>query len=179
MAILSVVLGVILIIGGVSIMFTPLSSFLGMGYFIIILFFISGIFGLVRGISKKQYGLDFWTSIVALILGVIGLFMPGDASLATDQIILFLAAGWFVVHGTVSIFGAIKLKRVGASGGAVALGIILGVLEVFLGLYSCFHPLLLAIAIGWLIGIFFIETGLSMMVLGTALSGDKSATEQG
>jgi len=48
----------------------------------------------------------------------------------------------------------------------MVLGIILGVLELFIAVYSVIHPTLLAIGLGILIGLYFIEAGINAIVLG-------------
>ena len=45
MGILSIILGIILIIGGVCCMFTPFANFLASGYIIAMMAFVYGIFG--------------------------------------------------------------------------------------------------------------------------------------
>ena len=42
---------------------------------------------------------------------------------------------------------------------------ILGVLGVLVGIYSLAHPLLMAFTFGILVGIYFIESGIQMIVL--------------
>ena len=58
MTALIVIFGVLLIIAGVALIATPLMTFMSAGYFIIILFFLWGIYGLVRGIREKRYGAE-------------------------------------------------------------------------------------------------------------------------
>ena len=58
---------------------------------LIILFFVWGIFGIARGISEKSYDKKFFFAILSLILGVVGLVVPG-AAVMNNFIILYLAA---------------------------------------------------------------------------------------
>ena len=76
-----VILGVLMILGGLALMATPLITFIGSGYFIIFLFFMLGIYGVIKGISDKRYNRDFFLSILSLVLGVIGLAVPGAAAM--------------------------------------------------------------------------------------------------
>ena len=48
-----VILGVLMILGGFSLMATPLITFMNAGYFIIILFFVWGLFGVIRGLPRS------------------------------------------------------------------------------------------------------------------------------
>jgi len=52
------------------------------------------------------------------------------------------------------------------------LGIILGVLEIIMGIYSAAHPAVLALSLGMLVGFYFIESGINMIVIGCAVERD-------
>ena len=173
MTVFSIIIGILLIAGGIGLAVTPLSTFLASGYFIIILFFLCGIVGIIRGIAKKQYGIEFVFAIISLVLGIIGLAVPGVA-LMNNYIILYMAAGWFFVRGILSIVAAIQSRKLGAGTGILVLGIILGILEIVLGCYSIAYPIVLAIALGLLIGFYFIESGINMIVLGSLFSSGNS-----
>jgi uncharacterized membrane protein HdeD (DUF308 family) len=166
MTALIVIFGVLLIIAGVALMATPLMTFMSAGYFIIILFFLWGIYGLVRGIREKRYGVEFFFAILSLILGIVGLVMPNAAAMTNDYILLYLAAGWFIVHGILSIVTAIQSKKEDADTSTVVLCVVLGVLELIIGIYSFVHPAMMAVALGILIGIYFIEAGINVIVIG-------------
>ena len=169
MTVLSIILGALLIISGFSLMFTPLATFMGTGYFILILFFVFGIFGIVRSIVEKRFGLRFAFAIISFILGIVGLCVPGAAAM-NDFFILFMAAAWFIVHGCLTLVTAINGKKLGAPTGMVVCGIILGIIEIILGAYSFAHPFVMALTLGYLIAFYFIEEGINMIVIGSALS---------
>ena len=162
---LVVILGVLMILGGLSLIATPLITFVSAGYFIIFLFFVWGIYGIFRGISEKRYNKDFFFSILSLIMGIIGLAVPDAAALANNLVLLQLAAGWFIVHGVLSIIDAVTDKE-SNSAGLKILGIIFGVLEVIIGIYSFAHPGNFAVYLGFLIGLYFVETGVSKIATG-------------
>lgn len=166
MTALIVIFGVLLIIAGVALMATPLMTFMSAGYFIIILFFLWGIYGLVRGIREKRYGAEFFFAILSLILGIVGLFIPNAAAMTNDFMLLYLAAGWFIIHGILSIVTAIQSKKEDADTSTVVLCVVLGVLELIIGIYSIAHPAMMAVALGILIGIYFIEAGINVIVVG-------------
>ena len=176
MTVVSIILGILMLIGGFSLIFTPLITFIEAGYFIIILFFISGIFGIVRAVSEKSYGRDFAFSNVSLILGALGFVIPG-AVMMNDFLILYFAAGYFLLLGILTAVRAAGSKKAGASTGRMVFGIVLGVLEILLGIYSIAHPLVLAVTIGFLIGFYFIEAGFNMILLGMTLSRQESGSE--
>lgn len=169
MAVLSIILGVLMVICGFSLMATPLMTFLGAGYYIIIMFFVFGLFGIIRGIAAKRFGVDFVFSILSLILGIIGMVKPG-AVLLTDFTLIYFAAGWFIFHGLTTFIVTLGASKEVIGGGRKALGIILGILELLLGIYSIAHPMVLAFTIGFLIGFYFIESGFNLIFVGSLVS---------
>ena len=160
-----VILGILMILVGISLTATPLITFMGAGYYIIFLFFICGIYGVIRGISEKRYNKDFFFAILSLILGIIGLTVPGIAEL-NNFILLYMAGGWFVLHGVLTIVNAVRSRQETGTG-LMVVGIILGVLELIMAIYSVAHPALLALSLGLLTGFYFIESGVDQIFIGS------------
>jgi len=160
-----VIMSVLMILGGIALMATPLVTFLSAGYFIIIMFFFWGVFGLVRGFLEKSYDKKFFFSILSLILGIVGLVVPGAAAM-NNFILLYLAACWFFIHGILTIVDAIQDKKQGGDTFFMVLGIILGILELIMAGYSVAHPAMLAISLGFLIGFYFVESGVNAIIVG-------------
>ena len=115
MTVLFVILGILMILCGVSCMFTPLSTFISTGYFIVILMAVFGITGLVWSITKKKYGTTFIFSILSIILSIVLLFFP-NLMLLADGVLVYLTAAWFVIQGIVSIVTSVTFTRVLGSG---------------------------------------------------------------
>ena len=160
-----VILGVLMIIGGISLMGTSLLTFLGAGSFIIILFFIAGVFGVIRGIHEKRYDKDFAFAVLSLILGIAGCMVPGAAAMG-NYVMLYMAAVWFLIHGVLSIVSAIGKRKQGGGFIAMVIGIVFGVLELILGIYSLAFPAMLAASLGILIGFYYIESGVNVIITG-------------
>ena len=164
-----VILGILMIIGGISLMGTPLLTFIGAGSLIIILFFVSGIFGIIRGVREKRYDKDFGFAVLSVILGIVGCVVPGAAAMS-NYVMLYLAAVWFLVHGGISIGSAIGKRKQGGGFVAMVIGIAFGVLELILGIYSLAFPAMLAASLGILIGFYYIESGVNIIVNAAATS---------
>lgn len=167
MTVLFVVLGILMAIGGFSCMFTPLLTFMEIGYFIVILVTVYGILGIVQTIRYKKFGLNFAFSIISVLFGVCMLFFP-ELLLFTNGVMLYMTAAWFVMMGIISIITAVTASRVSGSKMWI-LQLIFGILAVLIGGYSFFHPMLLAVSLGLLIGVFFVETGFTLMFAGFAM----------
>ena len=168
MQIFMIILGVIFIVSGISCMVTPLFTVMELGYFLILLLLVYGIARIVRSVSSKDYGLDFVFGILSVILGILIMAIPGLKAMTTGML-LYIMAGWFVVQGLVSIINAVKKKNDGGS--MWIFGVCSGVLCILMGVYSAVHPVVLAITMGLMVGLYFIVSGINMIAL-SAKSGE-------
>lgn len=161
MTVLFMILGFILIATGFSCFFTPLATFLSYGYLIAIIATIYGILGIVQGIRYKRFGVGFVFGIISVIFGICLLVFPRFL-LITDALMIYLTAAWFVLMGIVNIIMAVTVTK--ATGSKIwILHLIIGILAILLGCYAFFHPAVMAVSIGILIGLFFIETGFTLV----------------
>ncbi len=167
-------MGILTIIGGLGMLFTPLLTFLSVGPCIIILFFLNGVLGIVQAISEKRYDKEFYLALASLILGILGCVIPGAAAM-NNSILLYMAGIWFFAHGIMTIVKAFNSKKKNAGTGVVVIGVVLGVL---MAAYSVAHPAVLALSLGILIGLYFIESGANMIFIGNAFSEAVAAGRQ-
>lgn len=170
MMILSIILGILMIIGGACCLFTPLTTYLSTGYFMCAMLLFYGIAGLVYYFKKKGNVLEVVVSVLAIIVGLISLFIPGT-TLVFDTVMLYMTAAWFVVQGIVSIVLAFKIKN---QDNIWIVALIAGILSVILGVYSFLHPQVLAMSSGMLIGFYFIEAGISTIVMGAVMDKEEN-----
>lgn len=171
MKIFTIIFGVLIAICGLSCIFTPLVTFLEAGYFLVILLFVYGTVGIIRSVSDKTYGIDFVFDILSIILGIVILVVPG-LKLMTDGMLIYMMAFWFMLQGAINIFQSFRQKKV-AKGLGWVWTLALGILGVLVGIYSVVHPMLLALTFGILVGIYFIESGISMIVMAQYISSDE------
>lgn len=166
---LIVIMGVLMISGGISLAATPLMTFLASGYFIIILFFVVGIIGMIRAFHEKRYDKNFIFAILSLILGIVGLVIPG-AAVMNNYMLLYMAAAWLFIDGVITIIAAVESKHKGAGSLEVIIGIVIGVLELIMCVVSAIYPVMLAFNLGILVGLYFIESGANMILIGTDIA---------
>lgn len=83
--------------------------------------------------------------------------------------LLYMAAGWYLLHGVMGIVNVIQLRRELGTGLTV-LGVILAVLELIMAIYSVAHPAVLALTLGFLVAFYFIESGANLIFAGSVLS---------
>ena len=167
MGILTIILGVMLAICGFTCIFTPIATAMSFAYFLAILFIVYGITGIIRAIGTKTYGINFAFSIISVIACLVLLWVPGIAEL-TDAMLLYMVAVWFIIQGIVTIYTSVAVKK-NFGGKKWIWGVVLGIIGILLGIFSCIHPLALAFSIGILIGIYFMESGITMIVMGAQM----------
>lgn len=166
MTVLFIILGILLVAGGFSCIFTPLLTFMNTGYFVVILMFVFGIIGIIKAIVDKRFGVNFVFDILSVILGIVMLSFP-ESLLFAESVMLIMTSVWFVLMGIVTIINSVTITRAAGSGIWV-LQLIFGILAVLIGVGSFFEPLRMAVTLGVLVGIFFIETGFTLMFSGVA-----------
>ena len=159
--VLTIIVAVLMILFGVSCMFTPILTFLSAGYFISFLFLVYGIFGIIRAFQKRATVWDIILSILSIAVGILSIVRPGGREVIDSMLLIFVSI-WFIIQGAVTIAVSIKLKDVSLTW---VLGVIVGVLSVILGFYSLIHPMVAALAVGFMIGFYFIESGINMITL--------------
>lgn len=164
MAILSIIMGILLVLSGVGCMLTPLATFMDIGYFFAALLLVNGIVVIIKAIADKEYGVNFLFAVITTVLGLIILFVPG-LKVITDGALLYIVAAWFVIHGLVTVFMALNAKRV-TGGKSWIWGIVIGILSFIIGCMSFARPLALAVFIGTFIGVYFVAVGFDMIFIG-------------
>ena len=170
MTVLFIIMGIFLIIGGFSCIFTPLLTVVQFGYMIVILETVYGIVGIIRAIVEKRFKLNFVFSILSVLLGVAMLAFPGTL-LLVESVALMISAIWIIVLGVITVITSIAITRLTGSKIWI-LQLILGILNVLIGCYTFARPEILAVTTGVLIGIHVIETGVTMLFSVAAVSKD-------
>jgi uncharacterized membrane protein HdeD (DUF308 family) len=154
-----------MIIGGIFCMATPLSTYMSTGFYVGALLLVYGISGLIRSFQQKAGVLPIVVNALAIVVGIFAFIRPGQ-TLEFDRILLYVISAFYVIQGIMSIVLSIQVRNE-VSGWWI--GLIAGILGVILGIYSFAHPLVTAVSTGILIGLYFIESGISMIALGWAL----------
>lgn len=162
---LTIILGIVLTIGGVICLFYPGETFLETGYIVSIMLLVYGVIGIIGVIAKKVLPSFLWVCIPAIILGVVALFLPGD-KMFMHVVLIYLLAVWFIVQGISSIYMSVRSRFFYRSW---PLGMVVGIISVALGVYTALHPTVGGLAIGILVGIYLIEAGIDLMVVGATV----------
>ena len=161
MTVLSIIAGIILIIGGFACMMTPVTTFLSAGYFLGFMMIVYGVAGLIKAFQGRSHVLGIIVDVLSIIVGVFSIVRPGG-SLALDHVILIMVSCWFIIQGVYTIYFSVQTKEFN---GFWVLGVIVGVLGIILGIYSFLHPAVTMISTGILIGFYFVESGIDLIML--------------
>ncbi len=128
---------------------------------------VDGVFAVIAAFTNGANGR--WLPLLlvgaaGIIAGLIALGWPGWSALA----LIYVVASWAIVIGVLQIVAAIQLRR--RISNEVWL-IVSGILSVLIGLYFFVFPGDGALALVWLIGVYAIIFGVSLIVLGWNLRG--------
>ena len=158
---LTITMGIILLVMGLLAMGSPLVAGVSIAMLVGAILIVGGIGQLVFAFKT---GMDFFTIILGARTVIMGGYMLSDPAVALASLTIFLA-GYLVASGVSEAIVSFKARPANGWGWALFSGL----LSVLLGLmiWNQF-PLSGAWAIGILIGIRLIFSGMSLLMLGLA-----------
>ncbi len=162
------VLGVLMGLCGIALASTPIVTVWETSYFFVLLLLVYGAASMARGVTKKEYGGNFLFGILSVVAGLLILFVPG-LKFMTSSTIIYLMAVWFLLQGAVFLVFGVRAKKTNAETKKWLGNLVMGVFSIILGIYSLIHPVALAFSVGVLIGIYFIFSGINLVILGIQL----------
>jgi uncharacterized membrane protein HdeD (DUF308 family) len=155
-----------------------------------VLVLLFGVYALVDGVvtagtalfggspAAGRRGWLLFAGVTGIAAGLVTLAWPGITALA----LLWLIAAWAIVTGAIEVVAAVKLRRELAHEWLIAL---CGIVSVAFGLSLAVRPGQGALAVIWLIGLFVILLGTSLLALAfrlrrfnrsiTVTAGDRSS----
>lgn len=172
MTVLMIILSILLIIGGVVCMVTPVATFSTLGWLAGFAIIISGFSAVFRYASGKE-GRSVWE----LVGGIAGILFGGFivinafAQFATNMVIAYAAALWLLIYGVTGIAEALKLRKLNkelpnelrTAGWLVVM--ILGVATAVIGVICVFQPMITMFSVGLLIGVSILISGIKTLIL--------------
>lgn len=169
-------MGLLMVVGGVYCLFTPVTTFLTTGYIVGVIIFCDAIGNIVAWFNAKKYveisGWYLANAIISLIFGIIIMLSIG-MQFAVDMFIVYAVAVWVIMTGISRISMAIRMKQLMNKLPKIFnnkkwLGILLfGILMVLFGILCVFKPIVLSSVLGVLIAWFIIFAGASLITLGS------------
>jgi uncharacterized membrane protein HdeD (DUF308 family) len=171
MKVVTIVLGILLLVGGIYCMFAPVATYSALGWIIGASMLIEGVGSIITWSDRRRLGLaDGWTLAGSIVSIILGLFLLGSYVLqfAVDMFIAYVIAIWLVFAGIARIAVAISIRNsqypmetrswIGQ--------LVLGVLIVILGILCIFNPLSIVAGVGLLLGMSIVLVGAGLIASG-------------
>jgi uncharacterized membrane protein HdeD (DUF308 family) len=162
--------GIAAVLFGLATLFWP-----GLTLFVLIVFFgaytlVDGIFAIVAGIrgSGSRRWLLLAEGVLGVLVGLIALFSPGMTAL----VFLYVIAAWAILTGILKVVMAIWLRREIDNEWTMVLS---GLLWVLLGVVLTVLPGVGLLSLAWLIGVFALGAGLTLLVLAFRVRGQPAS----
>ena len=83
---------------------------------------------------------------------------------------IYLFAAWYMLQGITTIIMSVQMRRV-VRGWGFPLAI--GIISAVVGIYTFVHPSVAVLAIGLMIGIFLIESGIDLIAITAVIGSSK------
>ena len=163
MSVFMIIFGVLMVIGGIVCLLTPVATTFSLMYFFMTLMFVTGIVLLIQSIVYRRV-MDLIIAILALLAGAFIVFSP-NLAFVTETILLYVVACWLIIRGIFGIVNACRAKK-NIGGGMFAFALIVSLLTICAGIYSFIHPIIFAGFLGILASCYFIVEGIDMIIAG-------------
>lgn len=158
--------GLLAIIFGLIAVFMPVLTMGAIAILVAAFLFMDGVFALYAALRGRLLATRWWLllleGVAGVAIGTITVFWPGLTLLA----IVYFIGAWALVTGVLEIAAAIRLRHEMEGEWLLGLG---GLLSILFGLILFFSPGVGALALIWLIGIYALFYGVSLIVLGIRL----------
>ena len=176
MKIFGIIMGVLLTIGGLSCMFTPIATFASLGTLVGFAMVFEGVGSIITWNARRQEGTaDGWSLAGAILSVVLGVFVlaSGLMQFSIDLFLAYLAAFWLIAEGVFRIMSSFALRSAANEGyyrgPSWIWTLIAGIIVVFGGIVCLCHPVLAMASIGFLLGCGILSSGISLVVLSLSL----------
>ena len=178
MKVLSIVLGILLVLGGFFMMITPGVTFASMSWVVGFLLLLAGVNWVVEYFTNRKKGTaSVWTVIGGVLCGLLGglVLINPLLGLLADGLLIYAFDFWLIIGGILRIVASVQMKKAGdhSWGWVLAFAIV----SVLVGLYALFHIIASALAIGMLVGVVVLISGIN--VIASASSGGAAGGGEG
>jgi uncharacterized membrane protein HdeD (DUF308 family) len=174
--IFAIIRGALAIIFGLIALFSPIATALALAIVIGVYAIVNGVFDIIEAIRHRGSSsmvLRIVLGVVSILFGILVLVWPG-ISLA---ILVIMVGIWAIIIGILQIVSSVRHRAIPNSGWVW--GIIGGALSILFGILVLIWPGTGLVTIIWIIGIWAIVWGVTLIVLGVQLRKAASTTEAG
>ena len=174
--VLSVILGIFMVIGGIYCLFTPEKTYLMIGYAVGLSMVFDSIARFVIWWQLKKDGTaDGWMLTTAILSAVFGFFILNSSilQLSIDAFIAYYIAIWLIIQGIIVIIRSWKVRKLHKNWNTKLVGtqwyvpLCLVILLCLFGVLCTLKPIIIASTIGIFIGLGMIFAGANLITLAT------------
>ena len=172
--IFAIIRGVLGIIFGLIALFAPIATAVVLAIVIGVWAIVDGVFDIVEAIRHRgssSMALRIVLGAVSILFGILVLVWPG---MSLGILVIFVGI-WAIIIGVLQIVASVRHRAVPNSGWVW--GIIGGALAILFGILVLIRPGAGLVSIIWIIGIWAIVWGITLIVLGVQLRKAANTTE--
>jgi uncharacterized membrane protein HdeD (DUF308 family) len=172
--IFAIIRGVLGIIFGLIALFAPIATAVVLAIFIGAWAIVDGVFDIIEAIRHRgssSMALRIVWGAVSMLFGILVLVWPG---MSLGVLVIFVGI-WAIIIGVLEIMASIRHRAIPNSGWVW--GVIGGALAILFGILVLIRPGTGLITIIWIIGIWAIVWGITLIVLGVQLRKAANTTE--
>jgi uncharacterized membrane protein HdeD (DUF308 family) len=174
--IFAIIRGALAIIFGLIALFSPIATALALAIVIGVYAVVNGVFDIIEAIRHRGSSsmvLRIVLGVVSILFGLLVLVWPG----ISFAILVIMVGIWAIIIGILQIVSSVRHRAIPNSGWVW--GIIGGALSILFGILVLIWPGTGLVTIIWIIGIWAIVWGVTLIVLGVQLRKAASTTEAG
>jgi uncharacterized membrane protein HdeD (DUF308 family) len=157
-------------------LFAPIATAVVLAIVIGVWAIVDGVFDIVEAIRHRgssSMALRIVLGAVSILFGILVLVWPG---MSLGILVIFVGI-WAIIIGVLQIMASVRHRAVPNSGWVW--GIIGGALAILFGILVLIRPGTGLVSIIWIVGIWAIVWGITLVVLGVQLRRAASTTEAG
>lgn len=166
--IVGIVLAILLIISGILIFTTPLGSGIIFSWIIMGYLLVNGIYRLVRYFALPKESRNGWmladgiiSTIISILIIVEIVVTPFGTTLGIIAMLGYMLGFYELFVGINQLCSTSEVKSVGGSIGWL---IFIGIINILCGLFVIVHPVMSYFAFEWIIGIYMLIFGFTMLI---------------
>lgn len=158
--------GIAAVIFGILALIWPGAAMVAIGILFGAYAFVDGIFAIVAAVRAAEAHERWWPFVIE---GIIGLVIAAIAFYDVRVVIwalFFTIAAWALLTGIMEIVAAVQLRKQLANEAWLILG---GILSILFAALMVWRPIAGAVAVVWIIGIYAVVFGITMIALSLRL----------
>jgi len=163
-----IIVSILLIIGGILILSTPIGSGIAFAWAMLITLLINGVYRLIRYFMLPKEVRNGWMLADGIISTLFSVLILIDITAAPFGAALGIIAMLGYLVGFYEIFTGINqlcsISAVKAAGGSYGWMIFAGVLNLICGIFVVGHPIISYFALEWILAIYLLIFGITTLI---------------